>query len=494
MLSDSINRLGNWNPQLLRECRGRLKPRSVIATVGISLIVQFLMVLVFSQAAYKTVAWWPNLWNALTWTLPYVLFAGCAYYLVSDLVQEQQRGTLNFIRLSPRPAREILLGKILGAPILTYLSVAAAIPLHLFASWAVGIPLPLILSYYLLLVVGCTFLLSAALLVGLNSSQSLTLGQQSPSALVFTALAVFTWTPLFMTWNAQTVWRWFKEINQNTWNRPADIVWGYLGINDNFWIAHAFTLLNLGIGTYLIWRMLERRFRNPHTTVMSKRQSYALVAYLEVLFLGFFLRSEPMLDISASVVSLYIFNFVLFLTLIFALCPQRQMLLDWARYQLPLGGVGRDLMWGENSPAILAIAINLAIANAIVVPWLILYGAGQTQPLWLGPLMLTNLMLIFAVFVQQIFAAKVRNPVIWALGSLALWLIVPPILLGTLGLTPDRVPAAMALWTFLGNPFFDGTKPVIIRSALAGVLLQWIVIGFLVWQLTQRLQRLRNLG
>ena len=37
-----INQIGNWNPQFLRECRGHLKPRSVIATLGTSAVFQIL--------------------------------------------------------------------------------------------------------------------------------------------------------------------------------------------------------------------------------------------------------------------------------------------------------------------------------------------------------------------------------------------------------------------------------------------------------------------
>ncbi|NJK76806.1 MAG: ABC transporter permease [Microcoleus sp. SU_5_6] len=65
--------------------------------------------------------------------LPYVVFSLGSYFIVSDLAEEQKRGTLNFIRLSPRPAWQILLGKLLGIPVLLYLSIAFAIPLHCFA-------------------------------------------------------------------------------------------------------------------------------------------------------------------------------------------------------------------------------------------------------------------------------------------------------------------------------------------------------------------------
>ncbi len=42
-MANWIEQLGSSNPQFLRECRGRLKPRSVMAAVGLSLIFQFLL-------------------------------------------------------------------------------------------------------------------------------------------------------------------------------------------------------------------------------------------------------------------------------------------------------------------------------------------------------------------------------------------------------------------------------------------------------------------
>ena len=45
------------------------------------------------------------------------------YLLIADLSREERRGTLNFIRMSPESAKNILLGKLLGVPILVYFTV-----------------------------------------------------------------------------------------------------------------------------------------------------------------------------------------------------------------------------------------------------------------------------------------------------------------------------------------------------------------------------------
>jgi hypothetical protein len=44
-----LDRLGNWNPQLLREIRGKLKLRNLIVAIGLSLLFQILPLLFYSQ-------------------------------------------------------------------------------------------------------------------------------------------------------------------------------------------------------------------------------------------------------------------------------------------------------------------------------------------------------------------------------------------------------------------------------------------------------------
>ncbi|NJM96832.1 MAG: hypothetical protein HC800_06255 [Phormidesmis sp. RL_2_1] len=108
-----IAQLGTTNPQFLRECRGRLKPRTVIASVGLSLILQFLLYISLAEIGEPIEADEQLvICRVLTWVIPYGLFVLGGYYIVDDLAKEEKSGTLNFIRLSPRPAWEILLGKV----------------------------------------------------------------------------------------------------------------------------------------------------------------------------------------------------------------------------------------------------------------------------------------------------------------------------------------------------------------------------------------------
>jgi len=370
MQSPLINRLGNWNPQFLRECRGRLNTRTLSATIALTAIAQVLLLLTISQFSDSSPQEkWLAIWSSLKGFLPFLFFVLGSYYLVNDLTYEQKQGTLNFIRLSPRPAWQILLGKLLGVPILGYLVLALTLPLHVVATVGAGISILHLLSFYLMLLVSGVFCYSAAMLFALvGSAQPRFANRQSTIAISFAAIALFVLAPLFSTWNTAVTWRPFHNTAAFGEDIPTNIFWFYIPINERVWVSHGFTLLHLGIVTFLIWRLLLRRFRQPRATVISKRQSYGILFYTEVLTLGFAL---PVVSIYPAA-DLGIAGFAngltasLLLLLFFGICPQRQALSDWVRYQ-PQGW--QSYIWTNKSPALIAILILLMIANALLLPW-----------------------------------------------------------------------------------------------------------------------------
>ena len=69
------------------------------------------------------------------------------YLLIADLIREESRGTLNFIRQTPQSAHNILLGKVLGVPVLLYIFILLLFPLHLMAGFKAQIPFGLIVGF-----------------------------------------------------------------------------------------------------------------------------------------------------------------------------------------------------------------------------------------------------------------------------------------------------------------------------------------------------------
>ena len=491
--SSLAKNLGRWNPQLLREFRGRIKPRTVLVSVAFSAIGQILLVSFVMPNSPPSAAKWLELWKIITWILPYVLFTLGTYFIVSDIAEEQKRGTLNFIRLSPRPAWQILLGKLLGVPVLLYLAVGLAIPLHCFAGLRGGVSLPLILSVYLLLAAGCAVCYSAAMFLGLPGGEKQGLAnRQAVTAIGFAAIVFSLVAPSYMAWNINVTWRPLLDRPEILGDKSPVVSWFFLPINTTVVVSHSFTLLTLGIAAFLLWRMLLRNFRKPRSTPIGKRQSYAILAFVEVLALGFLVPISLENAYSASFAAsfMYVITAISLLVLMFGICPQRQALLDWAGYS---SQSWQSLIWSDKSPALLAFVIHLIVANALLLPWLFTLGIGTKKVVETILLVIAtaNIILIYGTFVQQVFATKIRNPIIWAIGGLSLWSIVAPTLLGLLQLWPDRFPATAALWTLFGYAFWQFDQPETIPFVGLGIAAQWLFLAFLLWRFQKTMRKLK---
>ncbi len=491
-----INQIGIWNPQFLRECRGHLKPRTVIATLGISAIFQILLCFLSFQNA-QTFPEFANPWldiaRFFTWTLPYFLFIIGGYYIVSDLAQEEKKGTLNFIRLSPRPAREILLGKLLGVPIVPYLVVLSVVPLHVLSLIQIEIPFSFLLSYYSLLAMATGLCFSLALLAGITRKLQ---AQKTSTAIAFSGLSLFLFAPMFMFWNIGVSWRNVADVSRlfNGDTPFTSVQWLYINLIDNSFLAYGFTLVNLLITISLVWCMLERLFHQPKTTLISKRLSYMLTAYINVLIWGFFQHQNAAQDWESflGAIVLYGVNFGLILLLLLALMPHRQQLFDWLTY--PKTNLATRL-WADKSPAFTAVGVNILIAGLLIVPLLLL--EDQTvlplDHLLVIPISVVLSWLIYAALTQIIFTTQVRNPALWSAGTILLLIIVPLSILFIFQNGTPLNPVWLAYRTFFGYPFHAVSQARFFMAVCLGIALQGIVLAALLMVLRRRLQRLKAL-
>lgn len=511
-----LDRIGNWNPQLLREIRGKLKLRNLIVAIGLSLLFQGLLLLFYSQripsedcyvqmrgfgctASWQT--WWIEQFRIITWTEPFILFLTGVYSLVADLSLEDFKGTLNFIRISPRSSISILMGKIMGVPLLAYICIGLSIPYHLMTAIGAGVPITFLLSFYVLMIGTAFLLFSASLLLALLSGwQAKFGGQVSAGALLFSFVTFVWFAPAFMWWNIFTTWSSFGKILVGGRLNPIQAEWWYLPITSNIWTSHIFTIVNLVILSVAIWRVLERRFHNPNATLISKGQSYVLTTYIQILVLGFCMQSSFVnkgfygdFDFML-LLFLYIPNCFLFLAAIAALTPPRQALLDWVRFgalstteeSSGFGYILRDLIWSDKSPAPIAIALNLVFTQVPILIWVNSWTNSSTRDkamVVVGSFMLT--ILLFSLISQLVLFLKTRNPSAWVTGIISALIFLPVLIMLSLSISPDRYAG---LWLFFGYPWLVVSKIQLseIILAFAG---QISVIIALTLQLIYQLQR-----
>jgi ABC-2 family transporter protein len=565
-LPDWLDRLGNWNPQLLRELRGKLNPGSILVTVLLGLLGQGLLLLFFwghlptlesrGHSLYCAATWQPGRgcpiqWSRWWWTiqatlsglLPYLLLVPTLFLLAIDLFQEQQKGTLKFLRLSPRSADSLLLGKLLGVPILNYLLLLLLLPLHGVSILLAGLPWHFILSYYSVWLGWGLLLAIVALLSGVTQSAP-SAGHQGIAGISagtgLVALAALIGLPLISLWNSVTVWSNYRLVNfAQTAGETADpIRWFLLPINQNPGVAHLFLFVHLAIAITLFWRILRRAFAKPSATTISKRQSYALVTYLTVFALGWFfmdirrdfqnasvtIRSPMSFYEVAGICIFATFGFVLLISL---LSTPRQMVLDGLRSRQETQlqqrandasvttrrfSLFQDELVGEKSSGVLAIGLNLVIFGVLtIVAWGIsqdlalnlqrMHGMipGQEQHLFLPilGLLVMNLVLIanYALLAQIILLSATRKPNLWAFGCLALviWL---PILCSMLFGNAWRWLAYFTpfLWLQAHDPFLErSSNPFNFDLPYPALLAFAILWGLLILQIFLLRWRLRQL-
>jgi len=590
MLLNFIDRVGELNPQLFRELKGRLKPFNLMIAMGSSLLIQ-LIVFLFQlrefpddqyslsatyctlkkvyqnqeQELYKQQSlltqkitnyqqiqlsdntiipdlelqlqqtkteltnlqhylstnicpldkidwqlWWRDHWEYtfLTFSVIFIftLLVGGTYLLISDLAKEEQRGTLNFIRLSPQSETSILTGKIIGVPSLIYLFVLTAIPLHLWAGHSAKIALSYIFSYYAVIAASCLFFYSAALIFGLVSRWFSNfqpwLGSGAVLMFLFMTMTMvssygnfnnpLTWIRFFSPWEITNylfpnLFRSYRD------SSISQLQFFYLPIGKSFLTLVSFHLVNYGICAYGIWQAMKRCFRNADSTILSKGQSYLFIAFTQVMFLGLTIPGVDDKYDLGMIVLIALLNFALVLTLTILLSPHRQIIQDWARYRHQNHrdkSVLQDLVFGEKSPAIVAIAINLLIATTPIMIWVFLSptsfyngGVDKTKVL-LAMVLALSLMLMYATIAQLMLLMKNPKRYVWTVGTIGAAMFLPSIILSVLDISPSKHPI---LWLFSTFPWaaIEYTQTTTIFLAL---LAELTVVALLNFQLNRQVK------
>jgi hypothetical protein len=543
MIFNSLNQLGDWNPQLLREIKGRLNARNILVAVASSLVGQFILIIgalgqlptknttvqgyshryctgefKYSVSACLTdelgnviVNW--QLWSidtfkALGIVACFVLLVAGTYLLINDLANEERRSTLNFIRLSPQSPQSILSGKMLGVPMLIYLVAFLAIPLHLWLGLSAKIPLIEIFGFYLMLVAACVLYYSGALLFGLVGSWLGGFQAWLGSGLVLGFLLLTQQDitsghldkyPVVILW----------MLNPSGFIHNLSVMnfqWFSLPLGEHLVTQIGFGLLVYGIGSYFIWQSLQRCFRDPNATMLSKQQSYLFTTWFALCTVGCANWSRLVLDddprsnfLVENVLCLFLFDFALSLYLIAALNPHRQTMLDWARYRKMQTSSGRgykslvqDLIWGEKSPGLLAIAINFIIVCA-ATSVLILFSRVEFNyqlSSFLALVLAASLSMLYATVAQLFLLIKNQHRIFWTTGIVSAVIVLPAIIAG---MFYSYTANNSFLWLFtVVAPVFvispEGIFHSHFNSCLA-ILGYWSVVGLLSFQLTKKLKK-----
>ena len=536
----------DWNPQLFREIKGKLKTRNVVIAAAISVIAQFVAVISLlgelpdpdPNGMFKTqysrycrgngldrhlactkdmlgnwaINWqllWLDLFIILSLISIFALLIIGAYMLIADTVKEENQGTLNFIRLTPQSAGSILLGKVLGVPILLYSAILLFLPLHLMSGLAAHIPATLIIGFYGVIVASCAFIYSLALLWSLTNIGFAGLKPWLGSGILAAFLFILTkalfdgylsldnplgWLFLF---NPSLVLTYLIDATYLPSNKidflSTESLSEFLFLGQALWtnasIGIGLILFHFGLWTYWCWSIAKRRFLNPEQTLISKTQSYWLTGWFVAIAFGFTLQSTNQSTLEEYFIFLQFCLGIWGLGLIAVLSPHRQALHDWSRYRHQVSNqdnvLWKELIFGENSPSTIAVAINLIIAIAYIAPSIFLHFDPDRYFLLWGFILSAGSIVLLAVVAQFILTSKSRKRGAFSLIAVNSMIIVPPVCFGFAEIYPDATPF---VWLFSFLPAIAAEYSTV-PSLLLAVLGQWLAIAVVGFELTRKLQQ-----
>lgn len=429
-MSKLLDRIGDWNPQLFRELKGRFRSRNLAIATGVSLLAQFLIISGYlgglpsnlstnpysryctglnnaygrlNHQCLRNAAGGDWLINWQLWDLDVFIglsLMGMVFLLIigshlisADLIKEEKRGTLGFVRLSPQAFQRIIIGKILGVPSLIYLGMALVLPAHFIIGLNAGISVPWIAMVYLMAIAACVTSYSVAVLWSFVG-QDFFGGFQA--WLYSGALGFYLMIMSLMTFDGNLAsgnsFDWLRmlypgnifyyivahnsldldvvnylyphEWFEMAWYHSTQWAEGFLGLG--VVAAHYFCL------TAIAWHGIARRFYDAQATIISKRTAFAVALLTMFMITGFTVVSEHSYQSLNNFQGLQAFYYLLFLTLIFCLTPTKQRLQDWARYRHTDRFATKnkpflDLLFGNHSPALLAIAVMLVSCAVMMI-------------------------------------------------------------------------------------------------------------------------------
>jgi len=470
-----------------------------------------------------------RLWGLDVFTLLSVLgiialVAVGVYLLIADLQKETQQDTVNFLRLSPLSETDFIWGKLLGVPSLLYGFLFTCLPLHLISAAIAGISFFLLLGYYGVLLAGAVFFFHLALWIGLSTNGKKQAFGETQSAAIAGLLAIMfvifsfssamtaEWQPVFISWLGLLYpGKALNYLVESTFIAPhlvgyfhgnelETLRWYGMALFQFAPLGMAFMIFNFAVGSYWIQQVLKRRFRRPQSTAWSKEQSLGLTLSFVAIANGFLFQpyspnayNSDFLFMNLATWQLFLWLFFFGLTL--ALLPQRHYLKEWSRYHHEFPRQYRTWGWqalhGENSPALMAIALNLGVTALLSLPLLIillpdsLTSRSDYQPglVLLGFCLGLVWNLTLAAFWQ------------WGLGRLS---VPRPLVFVLTVIGMIAMPVVVSIGTRINAPsiFWLSPVPILALSNQASglfflsLLTQMIVIAVSQWQFQRYLHRL----
>lgn len=485
------------NPEFVRHVRAELRPARALATGLLVLVICALVAISCWNAEPTNLRQFFRIFYLWLLGMQFVVLGlGCASACGQAISRERELKTYDFLKTTRLTPAELLVGKLLGAPVITYFAVACSLPISVPAGILAGYSPQVILRSYLLLAAMALFLG----LIGLWTS--ILLEKSSPAAAVLLAsLPVglgfsFAFSPFPGFGGISVVSAIFSLYAPNS--DISRVVPKLFGIPVSFlWLT---LLLYAAFGAWFVL-MLVRNLKKDfeETRLLSRWQAAGFATFLNVLFyafldLGLTPSKERFAEIRPAEVSTFAVGLnavILFVVGLAMLTPHEKLKVWWrrraAKEEPYLSDNGLPWPWMALA-AVVAYLLLVTQAAALrdripLAQWEL--GAAAIRLL---------VFLIFTtrdiLFLQWCALTRMKRPVVKGVLYLWLYYAAAGIIAGFFGLVSTAL-SRLVLGLFSPYVVFnpEGIGPMVAPGIYAGMALQMGVIFLLLHAISGRLER-----
>lgn len=482
------------NPEFVRHVRAGLRPTRALTVAVLVLVICALVGLSAWGAERHNLREFFKAFYLWLLGIQYVVLGfWCASGCGQAIARERELKTYDFLKTTRLTSAELMVGKLLGVPVVAYFAVGCSLPVSLVTGLFAGYSLATLGWSYLLLLVFALFVsllgLLGSMLVEKSSAGAVGLLGLLPVAFAFGfagspfpgfgAISIFP--AIFSIYGADLD---MARVRPTLFGLPVSFVFLTL-------------LLYAAFGAWFIL-MLRRNLKRDREQVrlLSRWQAIGFAAFLNLLFYAFLdpQRVGSNLGIRPQEVSYLAVGlnaFILFVIGIAMLTPAEKLKVWWRKRE-----VGEEdylsesgLPWPWLIPAA-AIAYAFLAAEATGLRGTIPFEQWSLGTAAIQLLVFLAFITRDVLFLQWCNLTRMKRPVVK--GFLYLWLYYTAagILAAVVSIaSSSRGRFLLGLLTPYDVYNAEGIRPGVAPGIYAGLVLQIAVIGFLLHRLTIRLQR-----
>jgi len=491
------------NPEFVRHVRAELRPARALSAAALALVICSLVGLsAWGNTEQNQTREFFKVFYLWVMGIQYVvLLFWCASACGHSIARERELKTYDFLRTTRLTAWELIVGKVLGVPILAYFTIGCALPVAIMLGILAGYALHVLIWTYSLLLVTALFVslmsLWASMQLEGSSARLIGLAAIIPVALGFgfgelpfpgfRAVSIFP--ALFTLYGVRTAWM---------------IVPTLFGQRVSF-VAVTLVLYSL-FGAWLVL-MLVRNIKKDTEQIrlLSRWQAIGFSAFINLLFFAFLdpnqisskalrfgsTRAGYMTAAEIATFMMALNGFILLVIGVAMLSPQEKLKVWWRSH-----AAGEESYISESGPPWPWLIPSALIAYVLLA--IEALGLRASVPLgdWkLGTTAIAMLVfLVFAtrdvLFLQWAILTRMKRPVVKGLLYLWLYYSAAAIIAAVFGIISERQGKfLLGLLTPFRTLDYSGIQPNISPGIYLGLALQLLVILLLLRVMSVRLRR-----